>query len=192
MVVVLEMCVSNFCWRSIYLEMAGVNKMNHKLLNVLEDGGRMRTKEVVRILILLVVMGWSLLSCTSYCVLRLAVTKLSCSHRCKRCDCLLIVSSWEIQSVFFSALVYHIVSTTKWIVNVYFRYQFLRLTDSVLSMDTMINLVQKLRQEKAECEETIKHKARVLERRVEEGGGGWRRWPGRWGWPPLLRRRRWP
>ena len=79
MVVVLEMCVSNFCWRSIYLEMAGVNKMNHKLLNVLEDGGRMRTREVVRILILLVVMGWSLLSCTSYCVLRLAVTKLSCS-----------------------------------------------------------------------------------------------------------------
>ena len=45
-VVVLEMCVSNFCWRSIYLEMAGVNKMNHKLLNVLEDGGRMRTRDI--------------------------------------------------------------------------------------------------------------------------------------------------
>ena len=59
-----------------------MNKINHKLLNVLEDGGMMSTREVVRILILLVVMGWSLLSCTSYCVLRLAVTKLSCSHRC--------------------------------------------------------------------------------------------------------------
>ena len=39
------------------------------------------------------------------------------------------------------------------------------------SVDGMINLVQKLRQEKALCEEAItqtKHKARVLERRVEE------------------------
>ena len=45
------------------------------------------------------------------------------------------------------------------------------MTDSVFSVDTMINLVQKLRQEKAECEEAIsqtKYKARVLERRVEE------------------------
>ena len=45
------------------------------------------------------------------------------------------------------------------------------MADSVFSVDTMINLVQKLRQEKAECEEAIsqtKHKARVLERRVEE------------------------
>ena len=39
------------------------------------------------------------------------------------------------------------------------------------SVDGMINLVQKLRQEKAFCEEAIsqtKHKARILERRVEE------------------------
>jgi chromosome segregation ATPase len=45
------------------------------------------------------------------------------------------------------------------------------MTDSVISVDAMINLVQKLRQEKAECEEAIsqtKHKARVLERRVQE------------------------
>ena len=45
------------------------------------------------------------------------------------------------------------------------------MTDSVFSVDTMINLVQKMRQEKAECEDVIsqtKHKARVLERRVEE------------------------
>jgi hypothetical protein len=44
--------------------------------------------------------------------------------------------------------------------------------DSVFIVDPMINfLVQKLRQEKAECEEAIsqtKQKARVLERRVEE------------------------
>ena len=59
------------------------------------------------------------------------------------------------------------------------------MTDSVFSVDTMINLVQKLRQEKAEREKAIsqtKQKARVLERRG----------PGRWGWPPLLRRRIWP
>ena len=39
------------------------------------------------------------------------------------------------------------------------------------NVDELINLVQRLRQEKAVCEETIsqtKHKARVLERRVEE------------------------
>ena len=39
------------------------------------------------------------------------------------------------------------------------------------SVDGMINLVQKLRQEKALCEEAItqtKHKARVLEKGVEE------------------------
>ena len=39
------------------------------------------------------------------------------------------------------------------------------------SVDELINLVQRLRQEKAACEETIsqtKHKARVLERRVED------------------------
>ena len=45
------------------------------------------------------------------------------------------------------------------------------MTDSVFSVDTMINLVQKLRQEKAECKEAIsqtRHKARVLGRRVEE------------------------
>ena len=45
------------------------------------------------------------------------------------------------------------------------------MSDSVFSVDTMINLVQKLRQEKAACEEVIsqtKNKARVMERRVEE------------------------
>ena len=44
------------------------------------------------------------------------------------------------------------------------------MTDS-FSVDTMINLVQKLRQEKTECEKAIsqtKNKARVLKRRVEE------------------------
>ena len=43
--------------------------------------------------------------------------------------------------------------------------------DSVFSLDTMINLVQKLRQEKAECKKAniqTKHKAMVLERRVEK------------------------
>ena len=45
------------------------------------------------------------------------------------------------------------------------------MMDSVFSLDTMINLVQKLRQEKAECKKAIiktKHKAMVLERRVEK------------------------
>ena len=44
-----------------------------------------------------------------------------------------------------------------------------KMTNS--NVDELINLVQRLRQEKAACEETIsqtKHKARVLERRVEE------------------------
>ena len=39
------------------------------------------------------------------------------------------------------------------------------------SVDVMINLVQKLRQEKVACEDTIRqkqHMARVLERRVDE------------------------
>ena len=52
-----------------------------------------------------------------------------------------------------------------------FRYNFARMTDSVFSVHTMINLVQKLRQEKADCEDVIsqtKNKARVMERRVEE------------------------
>ena len=45
------------------------------------------------------------------------------------------------------------------------------MMNSVSSVDTRTNLVQKLRQERAECNEAIsqtKHKARVLERRVEE------------------------
>ena len=45
------------------------------------------------------------------------------------------------------------------------------MADSVFSVDGMLCLVQKLRQEKAECEETIshtRHKAWILERRVEE------------------------
>ena len=57
------------------------------------------------------------------------------------------------------------------LLSICFRYNFSRMTDSVFSVDTMINLVQKLRQEKAECEEFIgqtKNKARVMERRVEE------------------------
>ena len=36
------------------------------------------------------------------------------------------------------------------LLSICFRYNFARMTDSVFSVDTMINLVQKLRQEKAE------------------------------------------
>ena len=62
------------------------------------------------------------------------------------------------------------------------------MIDSVFIVDPMINfLVQKLRQEKAECEEAIsqtKQKARPQGCWRE----GWRRWPDRWGRPSLLRK----
>ena len=57
------------------------------------------------------------------------------------------------------------------------------MKDSVFSVDTIINLVQKLRQENAECKEAIsqtKHRARVLEKRMEKV------WPGRRGWQSLV------
>ena len=57
------------------------------------------------------------------------------------------------------------------------------MKDSVFSVDTIINLVQKLRQENAECNAAIsqtKPRARVLEKRVEKV------WPGRRGWQSLV------
>ena len=45
------------------------------------------------------------------------------------------------------------------------------MTNTTISVDVMLSLVQKLRQEKAGCEESIsqtRHKAMVLERRVDE------------------------
>ena len=53
----------------------------------------------------------------------------------------------------------------------------------MFSVDTIINLAQKLRQENAECKEAIsqtKPRARVLEKRVEKV------WPGRRGWQSLV------
>ena len=47
-----------------------------------------------------------------------------------------------------------------------FRYNYPRMTDCVFSVDIMINLVQKRRQEKVKCEEVIsqtKNKLRLMD-----------------------------